>query len=361
MATSIFMSALKNSIGLGIMSGTSTDGIDLALCKFASDHDMELLQFESVTYSDVWRQKLRNAQDLDGQSLLLFSNDFTRFTANVVNEFIRRAGQKPDFIGAHGHTIFHQPGSGLTYQMLNGALLSAQTSTTVVCDFRTTDIALGGQGAPLVPIGDRLLFGQYDACVNLGGFANISFEEDSRRVAFDIGPANLALNDVANRVGQPYDAGGKMSSSGILIPALLDQLNSLAFYHAKPPKSLGREWLETAFNPVIQKFGDASPSNLGRTITEHIAFQTSKALGHFNKGASALFTGGGVHNRFLMQRIAALSPCNIEIPGSDISDGKEAIVFALLAKLRLEEKINTLASVTGASSDSSGGAVYLHI
>jgi anhydro-N-acetylmuramic acid kinase len=359
MVTSIFMNTQKNSIGLGIMSGTSTDGIDLAMCSFASDRDVDILHFESRSYPESWQEKLKSAQELNGQSLLHFSNEYTRYTADAVNQFIHQTSVMPDFIGAHGHTIFHQPGRGFTYQMLNGAILCAQTGTTVVCDFRTLDIALGGQGAPLVPTGDRLLFGEYAACINLGGFSNISFEHGSKRIAYDVGPANLVLNTLAFKEGHRYDAGGKIAASGSLIPELLDELNALAYFHQAPPKSLGREWLEQTFDPILDQYTSMSSADLTRTVVEHIASQIAAALSHFDKNDRALFTGGGVHNTFLMERISALSNCTVHIPEIEISDGKEAIVFALLAKLRLEEKINTLASVTGASRDSSGGAVYI--
>ncbi len=344
--------------GLGIMSGTSTDGIDLALCTFNDTGGFSLLEFDSIPYSTLWKEKLKSCHLLSGLELKLLENEFTRFTADAVIKFQHATEATIDFIGAHGHTVFHQPKRGLTYQMLNGALLAAQTFTTVVCDFRRTDLALGGQGAPLVPIGDRLLFGDYAACINIGGFANVSFEKNRERIAFDISVANLALNLLAHRHGKLFDAGGTIAAGGKLMPDLLDALDALPYYKQEAPKSLGREWFEEIFIPILEKHTASNPDLL-HTVTIHIAGQISRGVRELPDGSRILITGGGTHNTFLIDRIRKMSPHTFIVPEREIIDAKEAIIFALLGKLRLEKRVNTLASVTGAHMDSIGGAVYL--
>jgi len=345
-------------LGLGIMSGTSTDGIDIALCQFSLTNDVKLLRFESAAYDNSWRQKLQNAQNLNGLDLLLFQNEFTRYTAHVVVKFLKDMSDQPDFIGAHGHTIFHQPKNGLTFQMFNGALMAAETGITTVCDFRSTDVAYGGQGAPLVPIGDQLLYAEYVACVNIGGIANVSFDMQGRRVAFDIGPANLILNLLAAREGKLYDENGRMASAGRMIPSLAEELNMLLYYELPPPKSLGREWIENTLIPLVEKYNFAT-SDLLHTLTNHIASQIGKSLSGLTNTGKVLVTGGGAHNGFLVERMRTYTDLEIVIPEKELIDAKEAIVFALLGKLRLEGKTNTLSCVTGSRKDHSGGAVYL--
>ncbi len=340
------------------MSGTSTDGIDLALCQFSDTYEFKLLRFKSADYDRSWQKKLQNAHLLSGLDLLLLQNEFTLYTANAVKNFLKNNSIQPDFIGAHGHTIFHQPENGLTFQMFNGALMAAETGITTVCDFRSTDVAYGGQGAPLVPIGDQMLYGEYAACVNIGGIANVSFDEKGSRVAYDIGPANLILNYLAAKEGKAYDENGLMASSGHMIPQLAEELNQLTYYKKSHPKSLGREWIEGILIPLISKY-DFSTSDLLHTLTNHIAIQIGKSLSDLSDTGVVLVTGGGAHNGFLIERLQSYTKMKVVVPEKELIDAKEAIVFALLGKLRLDEKVNTLFCVTGGRKDHSGGAVYL--
>ncbi|WP_239540966.1 anhydro-N-acetylmuramic acid kinase [Cryomorpha ignava] len=349
-------SKIRNySTGIGIMSGTSLDGIDLALCKFSNSYTFDLLNFKTVSYSHKWKKKLESAHHLSGIELRLLEIEYSRYTASFVLELLKETGQNVDFIACHGHTIFHQPENNLTYQMIDGSILAALSGITTVCDFRSGDVALGGQGAPLVPIGDALLFGEYEACLNLGGFANMSYEEAGKRIAYDISPANLLLNELASREGLDYDKNGDLARSGKIIMPLLEKLNSLEFYGAQPPKSLGREWLEEKILPFI-KMG--TTRDLLATAVAHISDQISHSLNQSAASGKVLVTGGGAHNTYLMECISQKSNLKIEIPSAKIIDAKEAIVFALLGKLRLENKTNILSSVTGASHDSCGGAVH---
>ncbi len=338
------------------MSGTSLDGIDLAACLFKDSYTFDLLAFRGVNYSAQWKTKLENAPTLNGVELRLLEIEYSEFIADQVKNFLRDTAITADFIACHGHTIFHQPVKKLTYQFLDGSIVAGKTKITTVCDFRSGDVALGGQGAPLVPIGDKLLFGKYAACLNLGGIANLSFDQNGIRKAFDICPANLMLNKLANREALDYDKDGDLARTGKIIPSLLHKLNSLDYYTMPPPKSLGREWLEEYVFPL---FATESTADLLATSIEHIASQIATTLNDISDLGHILATGGGAHNTFLMERISKKTKSVIEIPSQEIIDAKEAIIFALLGKLRLEQKINTLSSVTGASRDTCSGAVYL--
>ena len=347
---------IQYQVGIGIMSGTSLDGIDIAACSFKDSYTFDLIDFKGIAYSTEWKAKLEKAPTLNGIELRLLEIEYSEFIADQVKNFLGDTAITPDFIACHGHTIFHQPDKKLTCQILDGSVVAAKTKITTVCDFRSGDVALGGQGAPLVPIGDKVLFRKYEACLNLGGIANLSFEQNGIRKAYDIGPANLLLNKLAGREGLDYDKDGDLARSGKIIAPLLHKLNSLDYYTMSPPKSLGREWLEEHVFPL---FTAESTADLLATSIEHIASQIATALNETSDLGLILATGGGAHNTFLMEMISGKTKSVIEIPSQEIIDAKEAIIFALLGKLRLENKINTLASVTGASRDSCGGAVYL--
>lgn len=346
--------------GIGVMSGTSLDGMDVAWCRFEHRDNAwsyHILDAETFPYPPDFRQRLAEATRLSALEYAQLDVDLGVFFAQRLNQWIGQR-PKPDFIASHGHTVFHQPQHGLTTQIGSGAVIAAQTGIRTVCDFRTTDVALGGQGAPLVPIGDELLFGQYDACLNLGGFSNISFRKDDCRLAFDISPCNMALNLLANRQGLEYDPDGKIAQSGQLIPQLLEQLNQLEYYWLSPPKSLGKEWFDGTFFPLLKPFlGQYSLPDCLRTVVEHIALQIAAVVPAL--AGQMLVTGGGAHNRFLIGQLSEKSPLQVIIPDPLTIDYKEALVFAFLGLLRLQETSNCLKSVTGAISDNCGGAVYL--
>lgn len=348
--------------GIGIMSGTSLDGIDLAWCHFTRREDggwnYRIEKAVTVPYTDDFRQRLSDAPNLSALEYVKLNNDVAAVFAKAVNDWLED-GPRPDFIASHGHTVFHQPEIGLTTQIGNGAVLTAQTKILTVCDFRTKDVALGGQGAPLVPIGDELLFGEYDACLNLGGFSNISYRIDNKRIAYDISPCNMALNVVANRAGLPYDKDGQLSRNGQILPNLLQKLNNLDYYHQNPPKSLGKEWFENVFHPVLESFlANNTLTDVARTLVEHIAMQIVANVPE--TAQTLLITGGGAHHAFLIQQIKhQRDSLKIIVPNNLIVDYKEALIFAFLGLLRLNGEINCLRSVTGAREDSCGGCIYL--
>lgn len=346
------------------MSGTSLDGLDIAYCHFfktAGQWQFSLLQSRSVDYSPEFRNRLKSSVDLSALELLLLNNEFGRYTGELVKAFIEDYNLEVDFVASHGHTVFHQIDKRLTYQIGAGQELASHTAQRVICDFRTLDVSLGGHGAPLVPIGDELLFSEFDFCLNLGGISNASFKHKSLRKAFDIAPINMLLSHILEPTGLPFDDGGQMARKGQCNKPLLDKLNNLGFYQKPFPKSLGYEWFCEEVIPIINN-SDASIEDKLCTSIHHMAYQIASSLKPFaGPDARLLATGGGTKNHFLME---VLQQCLgedivIEVPDETIIDFKEAIVFAFMGVLRDRGEENCLSSVTGASRDSSGGAIYL--
>lgn len=342
---------------IGVMSGTSLDGLDLCHVSFQlkkNNWSYKIITAESFSYPANLKQKLSVAHLLSGEELSKLNYDYGTYIGRKVKSFKLKNKANPKVICSHGHTIFHQPEKGFTLQIGSGACISAESGTDTICDFRSTDVALGGQGAPLVPIGDQYLFNQYDYCLNLGGFANISFERNKKRIAFDICPVNFVLNHYARFFGKEYDKDGKIASSGKINPDLLERLNGLRTYKNKVPKSLAREDVEKYFLPIIDSFKISIEDKLA-TYCEHVAIQ----IGDIVNGGKVLLTGGGTYNSFLISRIKQRSfKTEFIIPDRQIIEFKEALIFAFLGVLFLLNKPNTLSSVTGAKYDNLGGALY---
>ncbi len=347
----------------GLMSGTSLDGLDIALCTFEEQNNkwsFAVIATSTIPYTAEWKKRLSEAYLGDAASLVQLNADFGYYVGQCVREFCDEINEEPDLISSHGHTIFHQPEKGFTFQAGSGAAIAAVTGIDTVCDFRSTDVALGGQGAPLVPVGDEQLFGGHKYCLNLGGIANISFTEKDQRLAFDICPANMALNYLAEKTGLAYDEGGELAMRGTIIPALLSDLNALTFYQQKPPKSLGWEWFQQNFLPIISN-NKYSVEDSMRTVIEHIAIQIAASL-QPAPGTTMLTTGGGAYNNLLVEAITehvSRHGIHVVVPENQIVEFKEAIIFGFLGALRITNHYNSLASVTGAGFDSIGGAVYL--
>ncbi len=343
---------------IGLMSGTSLDGLDVAYCEFQDSSHFRLLAAETYPYSDDWRRRLATLHEASAEEYVAADSELGHLFGRLVCRFCASHPGPVDCVASHGHTVFHQPDRAFTAQIGDGSAIHAETGLPVVCDFRRLDVALGGQGAPLVPIGDRLLFGEYDCCLNLGGIANLSYERQGARVAYDVCPCNMALNQLAAREGLGFDRDGLMARGGQLSPSLLAKLETLAYYRLPAPKTLGKEWFQHSFSPILDLFGGEPTASLLRTVTEHIALRLAAALKETDLH-TLLVTGGGAKNAFLMERLRDLCP-SLRVVEADeqVVDYKEAVIFALLAYLRLKGEPNTLASVTGASRDSSGGAIY---
>lgn len=344
---------------IGIMSGSSMDGVDLAYCEFEDNIDnwsYLILAAETIPYNEKWRVRLSQLYKQPAHLYPKTDLFYGKYLGQLVNDFIQTHSLTPDLISSHGHTVFHQPEAGFTAQVGNGAAIHAETGLPVVCDFRTVDVMLGGQGAPLVPIGDRKLFAAYDACLNLGGFANISFTQNGSVKAFDIGPCNIILNRIARNMELPYDNKGEIAAKGQVHEGLLDALNELDFYQLDHAKSLGREWINAVFWPVTRVYELSHEDKLA-TFSEHIADQISNVI---NKaGVKKVFvTGGGAFNDNMLSRVRTKVQADIIVPEEHIVNYKEALIFAFLGVLRIRNQVNCLRSVTGATRDNIGGSLF---
>lgn len=345
---------------IGVMSGTSLDGVDLAHIKFEINHNKwsyEIYECDTISYATEMISKLKNGINFSTNELSDLNIEYTNLLGNIISEFITKNNILDiDAVCSHGHTILHQPQNGFTLQIGNLPEIAKIVQQKTVCDFRVQDVNLGGQGAPLVPIGDKILFSEFDYCLNLGGFSNISFEENNQRIAFDISPVNTVLNFYANTFGLEYDDKGVISASGNLNSEVLEKLNQLEFYSKPFPKSLGFEFVKETVLPILESYSISTEDKM-RTFTEHIAFQIGEILK--TKSGKLLVSGGGVYNDFLIERMKAHLPTiEIIIPDEKTIKFKEALIFALLGVLKLRNEINVLASVTGAKQDHSSGAIY---
>ncbi|MES2622768.1 MAG: anhydro-N-acetylmuramic acid kinase [Bacteroidota bacterium] len=355
---------------IGLMSGSSLDGLDIAYCEFRTENNkwsFKILKTSVVEYPDEWMQEIKGLPVSNAKTLWETHAGLGSFFGQQVNEFIKKNSlkDKVDLVASHGHTIFHFPEKKFTTQIGDGAAISARTNLPVACDFRSADIADGGQGTPIVPIGDKLLFPHFRFCLNIGGIANISCKTEHSIVAFDICCANQILNMLANRTGKDYDAGGEIAASGSLNQELLEKLNALEYYKLSYPKSLDNSFSREMILPLLEELPISIEDKM-RTYAEHIAFQvgnhvtmiSKKEKIEFGAKEKILATGGGAFNKFLMERIHAQTKMNVEVPGDETVKFKEALVIAFMGVLRMRNEVNVLKSVTGASKDSIGGAVY---
>ena len=348
---------------IGLMSGTSGDGLDLAYCHYEkSDHwSFEILHSMTISFPEDMGEKLMNSHLLSALDLAILDVDFGRWMGEKVKVFCQENQIFPQAVCSHGHTVFHQPDKGLSLQIGNGWALHQTSGLKVINDFRMLDVQLGGQGAPLVPIGDQLLFPQIDYCINLGGIANISMDAAGKRIAFDCSPFNLLLNEQANILGSKYDKGGDWAREGSVNISLFNQLNELPFYANNEPKSLGREDIEKEFLPIIKNSGIAEKDNL-RTLVEHFAFQISEVIksNQVKEFPLVLITGGGAYNSYFIERLDhhLQGKWSQFAASSELIEFKEALGFGFLGVLRLRDENNSLASVTGAKQDSCGGTIY---
>ena len=356
----MFPQKTKPKTIIGLMSGTSLDGLDVACIDFWQENNQIHYQFvatQCYPYTAEWKNALQYAHELAAIQLLPLDAAYGNYLGQKINEFIAEFQlSNIDYIASHGHTIFHQPDSGFTQQIGHGAHIQAATNLPVICDFRSQDVALGGQGAPLVPIGDKLLFAEYDACINLGGFANISFDIDEKRVAFDICPVNFVLNHLCQKIGKSFDTDGEIAKKNTVNHQLLNDLNRLEFYQKIHPKSLGREWVENHIFPILDKFQISEQDKIA-TFTQHIATQIAQII-HQNQLKNILITGGGAYNSYLISEIQSKIDGKIKLGEPILIEYKEALIFALLGYLKSENQINILSSVTGAKRDTSAGILF---
>ena len=370
---------------VGLMSGTSLDGLDLAFCHIwqagrdrvdkqqaglaqarleqdGLEWKFEIKETKSVSYNQEMQQKLRDSIFLPAEELLSFHNSYGTWLGEQARDFIDEHSITPECIASHGHTTHHRPEMGVTFQIGSGQHLANASEQKVICDFRTNDVALGGQGAPFAPIGDQLFFGEYDFCLNLGGIANVSFDLDGQRIAYDIGLANMILNHITRKNDLDYDAGGKLARSGQINSELLEKLNDLEYYRLPFPKSIGYEWFVEQVIPLVDGTDD-SMENLLCTGVHHVCEKIAVQVKMNSRQPKnrLLVTGGGALNDFLIETLRAAlgNTVQVVVPEKNIIEFKEALVFALMAVLRTRQETNVMRSVTGAKRDSSSGVVFL--
>jgi anhydro-N-acetylmuramic acid kinase len=348
---------MNKVIVIGVMSGTSLDGLDLCQCVFNKKDLSDFKILNSVTYEypkkilnklkDIFKKNSSEIDEIDDQ--------YGVFIGKSVNRFISEYKiNKVDLISSHGHTVFHQPKNGRTLQIGSGKLIQKITNLKTVNNFRTQDLSMNGQGAPLVPIGDKILFSKFKYCLNLGGFVNISIKSRNKIIAYDICPLNTVLNFYSKKIGYNYDIDGKLSKKGKINYDLLNKLNSIRFYLNKYPKSLGIEFVNNKIFPLIDDF-KISIQDILATFVKHVAFQINQNI---NDSKEVLVSGGGVFNKNLIHILKNDHNINIHIPQKEIIEFKEALIFGLLGVLRIENKINCLKSVTGAKKDHCSGDIY---
>lgn len=355
---------------IGLMSGSSLDGLDIV---FAEIHEnggkwsYEIIHADCYTYNEEWIGKLKNAVSLTALDYQLLHTEYGRYLGEQVNRFIEenQLYYKVAVVASHGHTTFHNPAKKMTAQLGDGAAIAAITQLPVVSDLRALDIAFGGQGAPIVPIGEKLLLGDYDYFLNIGGIANLSANKD-QYIAFDVCAANRVLNMLAADAGKEYDDEGRMAAGGNINNALLEKLNALDYYRQSYPKSLANDFGTDIVYPLIRDSGCGIPDAL-RTYVAHVALQIRNAISLESeqpktRNEKLLVTGGGVFNTFLIDCLKdQLKELNIEviIPDEKLVKYKEALIMALIGVLRWREETNVLSSVTGAARDSVGGALWM--
>ncbi|MFT3932954.1 MAG: anhydro-N-acetylmuramic acid kinase [Chitinophagaceae bacterium] len=358
---------------IGLMSGSSLDGLDIAyvhLQETGGKWSYEIVNSYCDPYNEEWMEKLTNAITLPALDYQLLHTAYGHYTGEAVNRFIEANNlhHKVHLVASHGHTTFHIPQQKMTGQLGDGAAIAATTGLPVVTDLRAMDIAFGGQGAPIVPIGEKLLLHEYDMFLNLGGIANLSVNTPGRYIAFDVCPANRVLNMLVQQLGKAFDDGGEIAASGSVNNDLLNDLNALAYYKTPFPKSLANDFgVETVY-PLIKKYNLSVPDAL-RTYVEHIAQQIKKAAGFAMPEAQSvdnhkklLVTGGGAFNSFMVERIGSyLKEAGVEtvVPNKELVNYKEALVMALIGVLRWREEYNVFSSVTGATRNSINGALWL--
>ena len=336
------------------MSGTSLDGLDICYAKFQNftNWEFEIIKTETIPYSLEWKNRLQNAILLSAEDLLALDKEYGFYLGEKTQEFISKNNITDlDFIASHGHTVFHQPQRKFTLQIGDGRAIKLTTKKPVIYDFRSQDVLMGGNGAPLVPIGDELLFSQYDACLNLGGFSNISLQKNHQRIAFDISPVNVVLNYFAEKLGKNYDENGDFARNGAINFKILEELNTLTFYQKPAPKSLGVEFVNSEVLPLLK---DETPENIIATFTEHIAEQIAKVFND-NQLKTVLVTGGGTFNTYLLEKIREKSQTELIVPDENIINFKEALIFAFMGVLRLRNEVNVLCSATGSSENHCSG------
>lgn len=343
---------------VGTMSGTSLDGLDICVAEFKREEgrwSFEILTAETIPYPEEWKDKLTRAPQMPDDQLAQLDDELSSYIGHQVRaHLVKNQVNDALLVGSHGHTVFHQPEKQYTLQIGNTSKIREAAGLPVVCDFRVQDVELGGQGAPLVPIGDALLFSEYDVCLNLGGFANLSVTLEGERKAWDVCPVNIGINHFTRKLGLEFDRNGHIAASNAMDGPAFYHINQLPFFSQEAPKSLGREWFEKNVLPSLDRLSEETAI---ATLTGVAAYQLAKAIEELG-AQTILCTGGGAYNTHLINMVKQSISGNLIVPDANLVEYKEALLFAFLGLLKWEGESNVLASVTGASSDHSSGVVF---
>ncbi|HNF50820.1 MAG TPA: anhydro-N-acetylmuramic acid kinase [Chitinophagales bacterium] len=356
----------KTVYGIGLMSGSSLDGLDICYVKFEQQKSSicyTILQATCIAYDKQQTEKLRKAAQLTAFEFAALHTEMGKFFGSLTHQFIQQHQiEKLDFIASHGQTIFHQVATGFTTQIGCGAQIAAQTGHKVVCDLRTADVAYGGQGAPIVPIAEKYLFPDFSFFLNIGGIANIAIHNKEKTTihAYDICAGNTMLNYLAKQKNLDFDDNGNLARNGKVINELLEKLNAIPFCKQAAPKSLGTEHIYETWIPLFDECDSTIEDKLA-TAVEHIAMQVGKEINNLipHHNSSLFITGGGALNTYLIERIQQHTTYKTIVPDMLTVQYKEALAMAFFGLLRIIEQPNCLASVTGAQKNVIGGAVYL--
>ncbi len=350
---------------VGVMSGTSMDGLDLAHVSLTEREDgkwdYSINEDITIEYGEKWRLRLSKLRHQNSMIFHKTDRFYGQFIGENIRQFLDDNNLEADLVASHGHTVFHQPENNITVQIGDGNSITAFTGLPVVTNFRAIDVILGGEGAPLVGIADELLFGEYDMCLNLGGFANISGNKNDQRIAYDVCPCNIILNRIAREFEQEYDKDGEIAERGEVDYDLLGDLNAVEYYSYEPPKSLGREWISTHFWANVRA-SEISKEDKMKTLVDHIAQQIGNSIEDICSGEASgkriYITGGGAFNKTLISHIRTHTLAEVIVPDDSVVNYKEALAFGLLGILRVQNKTNVIAAATGAKSDSVSGSLY---
>lgn len=366
-----FLPALGRFLGVGCMSGTSLDGLDLAAVVFEVTEQgvkFDIVEAETLPYPTEWQLRLAGLPQTSAEEFARTHVAYGHWQGRAIQQFIQKNGLQPDFVATHGHTIFHQPAAkeAFTTQIGDGETIAAYLPCLLVTQFRNKDVALGGQGAPLVPFGEKYLFSNYSLLLNLGGFANLTLNRAAQPLAFDLTACNLVLNRLAQlSLNLPFDPAGEMAASGTPLPDLLAQLAQLPYFRQMPPKSLGTEWLEAEAWPLVaaQLAAGISPADCAATWCKHVATVLSDAVRQHHSGpADLLITGGGRNHLHLLNEIRhQMQPLGIGVPDPSptLTDFKEALIFAWLGLCVLQGRPNVLNTTTGSRLAAPCGSIHL--
>lgn len=343
----------------GVMSGSSLDGLDIAVVQFNENNDWELLWTFGTPYSEDWVHRIKNYNELSASEYISFTSAYSYYIGELLDKALANYPGHIDYISFHGHTLMHLPESGITEQIGNGGVIAASLNIPTITDFRIQDVVKGGVGTPLAPLVELHFFQGHDYYLNLGGIANITkIDHADQLMAYDICPCNQVLNYYSQLMGKDYDEDGNVARTGTLNIELIDYLNSIPYFELPAPKSLDNNWI---IHEVIPNFPEGRVEDILHTFCLWMASCIANELDADRAPTSLMVSGGGAHNTFFMECLKKeLAPkgCTLYLPAKEIIDFKEAILMALMAYNYLEDKPNVLSAVTGASSDSIGGALY---